>query len=54
MDITKVTGEELAELLTQEYQKLLQSQQNLLALNEELRRRKSTKNVPPAPTEVKE
>lgn len=40
MDLTKMTGEELATLLTQQYQLLIQTQQNLLALNQELERRK--------------
>ena len=43
MDITKASGEELAALLSQEYQKMLNCQGNLVALNQEINRRLDAK-----------
>ena len=39
MDIAKISGEEIAKLISQEYQKLMVVNQNLQALNTELSRR---------------
>jgi hypothetical protein len=45
MDITKISGEELAKLMSDEYEKLLQIRLNILALKTELDRRdKMTRN----------
>lgn len=41
IDIGKMTGEEIAKLLSGEYQRLMVCQQNIQALNGELNRRES-------------
>ena len=43
MDITKMTGEELAEILTGQFTQLIQAQNNIKAIQDELARRKSQK-----------
>jgi len=40
MDIQKLSGEQLAEILNQEYQKLMQSQTNIMVIQKELENRK--------------
>ena len=40
MDITKLTGEELAEALNQAYNQLAMAQTNIAVINAELKRRK--------------
>ena len=40
MDVKKLTGEQLAEIIASEYEKLIQTQANLRVLHEELRSRK--------------
>ena len=39
MDITKISGEEIAKLVAAEYQKLIVTQSNIQALNAELEKR---------------
>jgi len=45
MDLTKMSGEELALLLNQVYGQLLQAQGNIQAINNELLKRKSIPEV---------
>lgn len=40
MDITKLKGEELAEMISKQYELLFQAQNNLRAIQDELTRRK--------------
>ena len=46
MDITKLTGEELCELQAQQFNLLMQSQNNLQMIAKELERRKAPKVEP--------
>lgn len=41
LDVQKLSGEEIAKLISQEYQKLMASQLNLQILNQELTRREA-------------
>jgi hypothetical protein len=43
MDVKTLKGEELAKILGEQYQLLMQSQQNILAINAELKRREEEK-----------
>lgn len=43
MDISKLKGEELAEMISKEYELLLQTQNNLRIIQKELNRRKKQK-----------
>jgi hypothetical protein len=46
MEISKLSGEQLAEILNGEYQKLMQSQANILAIQKELDNRKAKREAP--------
>lgn len=52
IDIQKLTGEQIAEYIDQENQKVRLAESNLIGLRLELQRRKELKQI--APTEVKE
>lgn len=52
MDLQKLSGENLAEVLNVEYQRLMQAQNNILIIQKELERRKQ-KLVEPKPEEQK-
>jgi hypothetical protein len=45
MDIKTMKGEEIAKLVSKEYQMLLKCQNNIMALNQELERRAGEKKV---------
>ena len=54
LDITKSSGETLAEILGQEFQRIMQSKNNIDVIQKELERRKNgkTPEVKPGPTPV--
>lgn len=47
MDVKTLTGEEIAKILGEQYELLLQTQGNIMALKQELRRREGEKKDEP-------